>query len=240
MSVVHAPAPVPPFTRGAGTAVALVATLGLAAAGWVVLARQMPGMDRGAATELGPLGPFVVLWTAMTAAMMLPAAAPALVRRVRADGGVRGVPLFVGSYLAVWTAVGLAVHAVYRPHGPLAAGAALIAAGCYELTAAKQHFRRHCRDGVRSGLRHGLHCVGSCLGLVLALVAVGVMSLPWTVAVTALTLAQRLLPPRAAVDVALGLGLLALGLLLVAAPGVVPGLVPVPAPHHQAGASHPF
>jgi hypothetical protein len=38
------------------------------------------------------------------------------------------MPLFVGSYLAVWTLVGLAVHAVYRPHGSFAAGALTVAA----------------------------------------------------------------------------------------------------------------
>jgi len=41
---------------------------------------------------------------------------------------VRAVPLFVGSYLAVWTLVGIAVYASYRPHGTFAAGVVAIAA----------------------------------------------------------------------------------------------------------------
>src|SRR5229473_4731266 len=101
---------------------ALTATLGLAAAAWVVAARQMDGMDMGAATQLGSFAFFVALWVSMMAAMMLPGAAPAILRRAHA-AGVRALPLFVGSYLAVWTLVGVAVYALYRPHGAFAAGA---------------------------------------------------------------------------------------------------------------------
>ncbi len=65
----------------------------------------------------------------MMAAMMLPAAAPAVLRRAQASGGVRAVPLFIGSYLAIWALVGAAVYALYRPHGSVAAGVVVIAAG---------------------------------------------------------------------------------------------------------------
>jgi NAD(P)-dependent dehydrogenase (short-subunit alcohol dehydrogenase family) len=59
--------------RTAPTAAALAATLGLAAAAWVVAVRQMDGMDMGVATELGSLAFFVAAWVPMMAAMMLPA-----------------------------------------------------------------------------------------------------------------------------------------------------------------------
>src|SRR5262245_16673563 len=99
------------------TAAALTATLGLAAAAWVLAVRQMDGMDMGVATELGSLASFVVLWLSMMAAMMLPGAAPAVSRHAQAIRRVRAVPVFVGSYLAVWTLVGVAVYGLYRPHG---------------------------------------------------------------------------------------------------------------------------
>src|SRR5712692_8553581 len=83
------------------TAAALTATLGLAAASWVVAVRQMNGMDMGVATQLGSFAFFVALWVAMMAAMMLPGAAPAVLSRTHASGRVRAVLLFVGSYLAV-------------------------------------------------------------------------------------------------------------------------------------------
>src|SRR3989442_5273656 len=119
--------------RGAATAAALTATLGLAAASWVVAVRQMNGMDMGVATRPGSFAFFVALWVSMMAAMMLPGAAPAVLRRAHASG-VRAVPLFVGSYLAVWTLVGGAVYALYRPHGSIVAGAVAIAAGVYRFT----------------------------------------------------------------------------------------------------------
>src|SRR3989449_9135836 len=122
--------------RTVATAAALT-TLGLAAASWIVAVRQMNGMDMGVATRLGSFAFFVALWVSMMAAMMLPGAAPAVLRRAQASGRVRAVPLFVGSYLAVWTLVGVAVYALYRPHGSSAAGAVAIAAGVYEVTPLK-------------------------------------------------------------------------------------------------------
>ncbi len=205
---------------------ALTATLGLAAASWVVAVRQMNGMDMGVATRLGSFGFFVALWVAMMAAMMLPGTATAVVRRARASGRVRAVPLFVGSYLAVWALVGVAVYAVYRPHGSLAAGAVTIAVGAYEFTPLKRHFRRRCRESVRSGLKFGLCCVGSSIGLMLMLVALGVMSVTWMAVIAVIVLAQKLLPAKAAIDVPLALAIVALGVLIVIAPSLVPGLTP--------------
>jgi predicted metal-binding membrane protein len=205
---------------------ALTTTLGLAAASWVVAVRRMTGMDMGVATRLGSFAFFVALWVSMMAAMMLPGAAPAVVRRAHDSGRVRAVPLFVGSYLAVWTLVGIAVYALYRPHGSSAAGALAIAAGVYEFTPLKQHFRRRCRESVRSGFEFGLYCVGSSIGLMLMLLAVGVMSVTWMAVIAVLALGQKLLPAKAAVDVPLALAIVGLGVLIVIAPSSVPGLTP--------------
>src|SRR6266487_2681147 len=114
----------------------------------------------------------------MMAAMILPNTAPAVLRRAHARG-MRAVPLFAGSYLAVWALAGVAVYAAYRPHGTLAAGALVIAAAVYEVTPLKRHFRQRCRDSVRSGFQFGLCCAGSSLGLMLMLLALGVMSITW-------------------------------------------------------------
>jgi predicted metal-binding membrane protein len=204
----------------------LMVTLGIAGASWVVAIRQMTGMDMGVATRLGSFGFFVVLWVLMMAAMMLPGAAPAVVRRAHASGRVRAVPLFIGSYLAVWTLVGLAVYALYRPHGSVPAGAVAIAAGVYELTPLKQRCRRRCRDSVGSGLEFGLYCVGSSIGLMLILVALSVMSIAWMAIIAVLVVAQKLLPGKAALDVPLALAIVGLGVLIIIAPTSVPGLMP--------------
>jgi predicted metal-binding membrane protein len=204
---------------------ALAGTLGLAAAAWVDALRQMNGMDMGVATPLGSFAFFLALWAAMMAAMMLPGAAPAVLRGARASGRVRAVPVFVGSYLAVWTLVGIVVYAAYRPHGTVVAGAVAIAAGLYEFTPLKQHYRRRCRESVRSGFEFGVYCVGSSIGLMLMLVALSVMSVTWMSVIAVLVLVQKLVPAKAAIDVPLGLGIVGLGVLIVMAPSLVPGLM---------------
>jgi predicted metal-binding membrane protein len=214
------------YSQAATAAAALTATLGLAAACWVVAVRQMSGMDMGVATRLGSFAFFAAVWVAMMAAMMLPGVAPAVVRRARAGGGVRAVPLFVASYLAVWALVGVVVYALYRPHGPAAAGVLVIAAGVYELTPVKQHFRRRCQESAGSGLQFGLCCVGSSIGLMLVLVVLGVMSVAWMVVIAVVVLAQKLLPPKAALDVPLALAIIGLGIVIVISPASVPGLTP--------------
>jgi predicted metal-binding membrane protein len=213
-------------TRTAATASVLTATVGLAAASCVVAVRQMSGMDMGVATRLGSFAFFIAVWVSMMAAMMLPGAAPAVVRRAHASGRVRAVPLFVGSYLAVWTLVGVAVYAVYRPHGYVGAGVVAIAAGVYEFTPLKRHFRRRCRESVGSGFGFGLYCVGSSIGLMLMLVAVSVMSVAWMSVIAVVVLAQKLLPAKALIDVPLALAIVGLGLVIVVAPASVPGLTP--------------
>ncbi len=207
-------------------AAALTVTLGLAAAAWVIALRLMSGMDMGVATRLGSFAFFVAAWLSMMAAMMLPGATPAIVRHAHAAGRVAVVPLFVGSYLAVWAILGIAVYAVYRPHGPVAAGVIVIAAGIYELTPLKQRFRRRCQESIQSGLEFGLCCAGSTIGLMLMLVALGIMSLTWMCVITVLAIGQKLLPARAVIDIPLALAIVGLGLVILTVPASVPGLTP--------------
>ncbi len=217
---------IPSTARTGPAAAALTATLGLAAASWVVAVRLMGGMDMGVATRLGSFASFLALWVAMMAAMMLPGAAPAAVRCARADGRVGGALLFVGSYLALWMLFGVAVYALFRPHGSVAAGALVIAAGLYEFTPLKRDCRRRCLEHARSGFAFGLSCVGSSIGLMVMLIALGVMSVTWMTAIAVLVLAQKLLPPSAAMDVPLALAIIGLGVLILVAPASVPGLLP--------------
>ena len=168
------------------------------------------------------MGAFV----AMMAAMMLPAAIPAAFRAAHGGGGVRTVPVFVGSYLAVWMLVSVVVCTLYRPHDAVAAAAVVIAAGVYELTPLKRYFRRRCRDTVRSGIELALCCAGSCIGLMLLLVAIDVMSVAWMAVIAAIILIQKLLPAKAALDVPLALAIIGIGILIVAAPSAVPGFMP--------------
>jgi len=208
------------------TAAVLVVTLGLAAACWVVAVGQMNGIDMGVATRLGSFGFFAAVWVVMMAAMMLPGATPAVLRYARVNGRIRAVPLFAGSYLAVWALAGAVVYAADRPHGPVAAGAVVIAAGAYEFTPLKRHFRRRCRERAGSGFGLGLCCAGSSIGLMGMLVAVGVMSLPWMCVIAVIVTAQKLLPAKAARDVPLAAAITGMGIAILIAPSAVPGLTP--------------
>jgi predicted metal-binding membrane protein len=162
----------------------------------------------------------------MMAAMMLPGAAPAVLRRAQASSALQTVPLFIGSYLAVWALAGGAVYVLYRPHGTVAAGVVVIAAGAYEFTPFKRHFRRRCRESGGAGLAFGLCCAGSSIGLMAMLVALGVMSVTWMSVIAVLVVGQKLLPPKAAVDVPVALAITGLGIWIILAPSAVPGLIP--------------
>jgi predicted metal-binding membrane protein len=212
--------------RTSQTTVALAVTLSLAAGCWVLVIWQMTGMNMGVATSLGSFAFFAAVWVPMMAAMMLPGAIPAVLRRARVSGRAVAVPLFVVSYLAVWALAGVAVYALYRPHGTAAAGALVIAAGVYELTPVKQHFRRLCRERAGPGWEFGLCCVGSSIGLMLVLIVVGVMSITWMAVIAVLVLAQKLLPAKTIVDLPLALAIIGFGIWILAAPASVPGLMP--------------
>ena len=206
--------------------VALTATLGLAAASWVVAVRQMNGMDMGAATQLGSFATFIAFWVAMMAAMMLPGATPAVVTRTLDSGRLRTVPSFVVGYLAVWTLFGVGVFVLYHPHGALVAGALTIAAGTYELTPLKQYFRRRCRERGCSALEFDLCCVGSSIGLMLMLLGLGVMSVIWMAVIAAIVLVQKVFGATAVVDMPLALAIIAFGALIIVDPSSLPGLTP--------------
>jgi predicted metal-binding membrane protein len=210
-------------TSGLNTsAAAALSTLGLAAFAWVVAIRQMDTM--GMVAGLGSFVSFAVLWVSMMAAMMLPGAVPAVARHARRTRAT-AVPVFIGSYLGVWAVVGVAIYGLYRVRGTVAAGVVVIAAGVYELTPTKRAFRLRCLDGARGGFDFGLRCVGSSIGLMLMLVALGLMSLGWMVVIALVVVAQKLVPPRPAMDLALALAMVGIGIAILTA-GSVPGITP--------------
>jgi predicted metal-binding membrane protein len=84
------------------------------------------------------------------------------------------------------------------------------------------------RDGTNGalamGAKHGAWCVGCCWALMASLFALGVMSLAWMAFVAALIALEKTLPWGRAVTYGTSALLLALGLVLLAAPGSIPGL----------------
>jgi predicted metal-binding membrane protein len=235
-----------------------------AAAGWVVLAGRMAGMDVGPGGDPGALGWFAITWVVMTAAMMLPGSVPAVARAVR---GRRGQPAvttatalgFVAAYAAVWLLAGLAGYAVveavrgldvsalgWTSAGRYVAGGAVVAAGLYQLTPVKRRWLARCTDpgrhlprpgisaALRAGAGHGICCVACCWTLMVALYALGWMSITWMVLLTVLIAGERLLTRRPFAVVAVAAVLVVLGVWVAVAPASVPGLT---IPSHLAPAA---
>jgi predicted metal-binding membrane protein len=227
---------------------------GLAGVGWWSTVERMRGMDDGPWTGLGAFGWFLGAWVVMMAAMMLPSAAPtvALYSRMTRRRSRSAPLLFVTGYLATWAAAGALAFALahagralfgdvlaWDRAGRWVAGATLLAAAAYELTPLKHVCLGKCRsplgfllgawrDGPRGalemGARHGAWCLGCCWALMASLFALGVMSIAWMAVVAALIAAEKLVPWRRVATYGTAGILLALGVLLLAAPSALPGL----------------
>ena len=80
-------------------------------------------------------------------------------------------------------------------------------------------------------MRNGAWCVGCCWALMASLFALGVMSAVWMAVVAGLIALEKLLPWRRTATYGTAVVLLALGVLVLAAPQALPGLtVPTPDP----------
>jgi predicted metal-binding membrane protein len=186
----------------------------VALGGWIASAVAMNGMM--AMDGPGPMGSWLWLWVAMSAAMMLPSLVPAASLATHVGRSWLG---FVGGYAAVWTLSGiLAFEAAGALAGAgtwLAVGAICLAA-VYQLTPLKSACLTRCRGplglllrrgGFRAGLEHGLVCLGCCWALMLAFLALGVASMFWMAAVAVAIFVEKVtsLGGRASAAVALAL-----------------------------------
>jgi len=235
--------------------VVLAVLLASAGVAWAVTAGRMDAMESGPGMYPENLGLYLSAWVVMMAAMMFPSVWPTVGlyatmqrgRRARALAAPAGaVAAFLGGYLLIWTAAGLAAFALlaavrslgvqapaWEGGGHWVAAGVIGIAAVYELTPLKDACLRRCRgplgflvsrwrDGragaVRMGAEHGGWCVGCCWALMAALFALGLMSLAWMLLIAALIALEKLLPWRALAIGAVTAGLVALAIALVAAP----------------------
>ena len=201
-------------------AIIVGALLFCAAAAWAVTATQAASMGMGG---LGMMtaGLFLITWLVMMVAMMFPSVAPmvlayASVSRMRGAGYVP-TAVFVAGYLVVWTVVGLVPLLGLRVANelwmtppswlPRAEGAAIVAAGLYQLTPLKEACLRACRSPLgfvmshdwgagplaplRAGAEHGVYCVGCCWALMLVLAVLGLMNLAWMAVIAAVFFIEK-------------------------------------------------
>lgn len=255
----------------------LAALLALAGLAWGVViwsARALPatgtGMSAGmspvmgspwmaASPTMGLAAPlFLAIWIVMMIAMMFPSAAPMIlmymgIARGRGQRGQAFAPtwVFVGGYLVVWAAAGLAAYLLatgtawllgrspwLMAHTGQLAGALLIGAGIYQVTPLKSACLAKCRtplqfvlgswrDGyggaLRMGLAHGLVCLGCCWLLFVILFPLGIMNIVAMALLTALIFAEKALPHGRATSWVAGGALVLYGALVVLDPALLPG-----------------
>jgi predicted metal-binding membrane protein len=205
-------------------------------------------MDAGPGTDPGSLGFYLSTWIVMTAAMMLPSTAPAVLayrsRGARMGGGMDTVA-FLGGYLLAWVGAGFVAYALLEAGrsyagtafawdraGRWTAVAILGLAATYEITPLKRACLSRCRGEdavssrgpVRAGLEHGTWCLGCCWALMAALFALGAMSLLWMALIAVVIGAQKLPSRGARTILAAPLVLAALSVGVATFPGGVPGL----------------
>jgi predicted metal-binding membrane protein len=226
----------------------------VAAVAWWFTVDRMGGMDAGPGSDLGTLGWFLGVWVVMMAAMMFPSVSPTVALYSRMTRGRTPLaPLvFTSAYLLTWTVAGLLAFGIsglgdalvgtdlsWNRAGRWVAGGILVAAAAYELTPLKHVCLAKCRTplgfllgswrgglsgALQMGAKHGALCFGCCWALMAALFALGVMSIAWMGFVAALIAAEKTLPWGRPVTYGTAAILLLLGVLLVAAPGAIPGL----------------
>jgi predicted metal-binding membrane protein len=152
---------------------------------------------------------------------------------------------FLLGYLIAWVAFALAAAAVQggllqlrlltpalASASNIFAGILLLAAGLYQWTPFKdacliqcqgpvsfiqRHggFRHSGSASLMLGLRHGLYCVGCCWALMGILLVAGVMNLVWIAALSIWVLLEKIVPAGRLMSRALGLVLVAAGLIFV-------------------------
>jgi len=182
---------------------------------------RMPGQTWPAA-----FGMFLLMWTVMMVAMMLPCVAPVLAGYRRWTAAVVGA-----GYFSTWALIGVVAYAIGIPiayaqmrhdalstPAPLVTGVIVVLVGIGQFTGWKSRLLRNCRSECRGmdsmpapgcrhgtrgaltyGLRLGVDCGKCCAGYMLILLVTNVMSLGVMAAVTVAIAAERLLPHPAIV-----------------------------------------
>ena len=229
-----------------------LALMALAAVGWAYVAYQaasmgsmqsaaMGGMEMGG---IGEAALFLLAWTAMMVAMMVPATLPLILlyrtiarNRLSLLRARAGVVILLLGYIAVWALAGLPVYAYNSLAGAAGSLAALwsalllIIGGAYQFTPLKRICHARCsspllfvmhnwRPGatgaLRLGMLHGVDCLGCCAGLMVGLVALGMMNLAWMLTAALIIFAEKTLPNSHRIARPLGVVMVGGGVVLLA------------------------
>jgi predicted metal-binding membrane protein len=226
-----------------------LALLVLTAVGWVYIAYQtstmdsMEAMSNARISTMGGFVPFVLGWTAMMVAMMIPATLPLILlyrivsrqrlNSIQARVGI--VALFLG-YIVVWAVAGLPVYLYALTaeavglYAIVLPAVLLVIGGVYQFTSLKRSCHARCSNplfflmqkwkpgttgALRLGVLHGLDCLGCCAGLMVGLVALGMMNLALVFTVALIIFAEKTLPESHRIARPLGFLMIAGGMAYV-------------------------
>ncbi len=197
---------------------------------------------------------FLVAWTVMMAAMMLPSVAPVASLYARSISGRRALrlTLFTGGYLAVWASAGVLAFALggfisrlAEGDGRLGTAAGVVAylgCGLYQLSPLKYRCLAHCRSplslflmyssyqgvlrDLRVGVHHGAYCLACCWALMVVLLALGAMSVVPMLILAAVVLTEKLWSRGEAFARLVGVACLGLAIATIRIPELAPGFMP--------------
>ena len=233
----------------------LVGIACIVSASWIYLlsGAGMPTMDMGGGNvmlmpppswSIGYAAVVFAMWSIMMVAMMLPTAAPTIIRIASGAEGVSSGTFFTAGYLIVWigfsAAATMAQWAFDSAHllsdsmairSEVAASLIVVGAGLYQLSPAKRTCLRRCCSSnnlpneqtqsssaaARAGLTYGVSCLGCCWALMCLLFVVGVMNIFWIAAITVCVLAEKTLPRGLLVARVTAVGLIGWGSFALAA-----------------------
>lgn len=194
---------------------------------------------------------FLITWTVMMAAMMLPSVAPvaSLYSRSISERRALRLTLFTGGYLVIWASAGVLAFALGAFIGRLsdanpslgttAGVAAYLVCGLYQLSPLKYRCLQHCRSPLslvlkygsyrgslrdfRVGLHHGGYCLGCCWSLMVVLLALGVMSIVPMVVLAAVVMTEKVWIKGENLSRFVGVASLAVAVATIWIPGLAPG-----------------
>ena len=196
---------------------------------------------------------FLIMWTLMMAAMMVPSVAPLASRYARMIHPRTwfGLLAFVVGYLLVWATTGVLAYilrwgmaTVAMQSYRAATGAAVVTymlCGLYQFTPLKHTCLSQCRAPfslllqyaswrgalrhLRVGLHHGVYCVGCCWALMSLLALFGMMNITAMLLLTLVITSEKLWTKSLHVSRLVGLACFVLALAVTWFPALAPSLI---------------
>ena len=206
---------------------------------------------------------FVLMWTTMMAAMMLPSVIPLASRYVGliTTNRLVGVTSFALGYLVMWSGAGILAYGLSLLTGTIAAGnrtaavaiaaSTFLACGIYQFTPVKQKCLTQCRAPIsllleygswrgrtrhfRVGMHHGFFCLGCCAMLMVLLFVFGVMNIGAMVFLTTVIAVEKIWGTSKTFSYLVGIICFGLSIAVIWFPQLAQGLIPAAAMMNMGG-----